>query len=141
MVKHKKLLFLLIILISIVIYIAYIQGVFVSISLEKQELTETKIVNYDQLYWIERDQSELADKIMLDKTRIWLAKEIQTGAQKVRFNWDYMIDNPQYDLIEIMLPTTRYIDKNGKIIEFISGKGIITKVHSEKGWESYKTNQ
>jgi len=39
---------------------------------------------------------------------------------------DFMLDNPEYDLAKI---------------EFISDKGIITKVHSENGWEDFKNHK
>jgi len=103
-------------------------------SLKKQELSITKIVSHDELYWVERNQRRLADKM---SGKNWLSQEIQEGAVKLRFNLDFMEDHPEYDLIEIKLPTTRYKDKN-KLIEFISDKGVITKVHSENGWGKFK---
>ncbi|GBF12549.1 hypothetical protein TEPIDINF_000694 [Tepidibacillus infernus] len=131
--KRIKFLILLIAIGSLTIYIFYIQGVFEKISLEKQETVETKVVSNDELYQIRRNQYELSDEVMLKKTRIWLAKEIQIGASRIGFNFDFMTDHPEYDLIEISFPTTKYIDDD-QVIKFFSDKGVITKVHSEEGW-------
>ncbi|KXG43329.1 hypothetical protein TEPIDINF_000695 [Tepidibacillus infernus] len=50
--------------------------------------------------------------------------------------YDFMYDNPQYDLIEIKYPFLQYIDVNdeGEDIKFVTGRGILTKVHSSSGW-------
>ena len=44
-----------------------------------------------------------------------------------------MIDHPEYDLVEFEFPLTIYLDS----IEFISGKGVITKVQTKDGWKDY----
>ena len=140
-IMKKKFLLLFVIIGFLAIYILYIQGIFEKISLEKQELTITKVVSYDELYSIERNQRDLSNEVMLEKTRIWMAKEIQKGELELVNNRYFMIDHPEYDLFEIEFPVTQYIDNNGNIIEFISDKGVITKVHSEEGWEDLKTKQ
>lgn len=126
----KKSHFLLLVIVGFVlIFFPNMREVFEKMQFKKQELTVTKVLSHDELYWIERNQRELANKI-LDKD--WLAKEIREGAVKLRFNLDFMEDHPEYDLIEIRLPTTRYKNKDN-VIEFISDEGVVSKVHSENG--------
>lgn len=50
--------------------------------------------------------------------------------------YEYMGANPQYDLIEIKYPYLKYFDVNaeGEDLTFITGIGIITKMHTNNGW-------
>lgn len=108
-------------------------------SLEKQELTETLVVDYDELYWIERNQRELAGKMKSDEDRKWLSEEIQEATVKLRYTLDFMVDHQEYDQIEVELPVTKYVDGDD-VIEFYSDEGVITRVHSESGWKDFKNN-
>ncbi|MBM6619438.1 hypothetical protein [Bacillus suaedaesalsae] len=105
---------------------------------EKHEETVTKIVSYDELYWMERNQRELANKLSeennIAKTMI---EEIREGSVMLRFNLDFMEDHPEYDLVEFEFPITKY-KKERTSIEFFNDEGKITKVHSVNGdWEVY----
>lgn len=106
---------------------------------EKQESTVTKVVSFDELYWIERDQRKLSHELRSVKNKGWLAREVLNGAIQIGFNQDFMLDHPEYDLIEIQFPITRYED-DGNVIEFISDEGVIIKVRSNNEWESLKNN-
>lgn len=104
---------------------------------EKEEETVTKVVSFDDLYWIERNQRELADKLIEENKSKTIVEEVQEGASMVRFNLDFMTDHPEYDVVEIEFPVTEYI-VNSTTIEFMSDEGVIKRVHSEKdGWKDY----
>jgi len=61
-----------------------------------------------------------------------------SGLNWVRSQYDYMYDHPQYDLIEITYPYLEYYNVNGsKEIRFVTGKGILNRVHvAGGGWIS-----
>jgi hypothetical protein len=58
-----------------------------------------------------------------------------SGLNWIREQYDFMYDNPEYDLIEIKYPYLEYLDigTTGKNIRFVTGKGILTKVHVKGG--------
>lgn len=103
------------------------------ISLEKQEFITIKVVSYGELSWLHSNQSKLKNELRLERTTIWLANEILIGSHKMMNNVYFVDNHPKYDLIEIKLPTTKYIDGNN-VIEFFSDEGVITKLHSGNGW-------
>lgn len=131
--RNLRFLFIFIIIGSVLIYIAYIQGLFVRISLEKQEFITIKVVSYNELSRMHANQSKLKNELRSEKTTIWLANEILIGSHKMMNNVYFMDNNTKYNLIEIKLPTTRYVDDNN-VIEFFSDEGVITKLHSGNGW-------
>ncbi|MBN8203902.1 hypothetical protein [Bacillus sp. NTK034] len=45
----------------------------------------------------------------------------------------FMEDNPKYDLMEVELPFIEYT-VDGKRIRFVTGRGVIKRVHSGSGW-------
>ncbi|UYZ12661.1 hypothetical protein A6764_17900 [Brevibacillus sp. WF146] len=62
-----------------------------------------------------------------------LEQMVYKGYWELGYMEDFLVDNPQYDRMEIELPFIEF-DVNGKVIRFISGKGIIKRVHSKSGW-------
>lgn len=44
--------------------------------------------------------------------------------------YDFMYDNPDYDLIEVTLPFLEFVEEGFRIV---TGIGIVTKVHSSSG--------
>ncbi len=48
----------------------------------------------------------------------------------------FMKINSEYDLIEIEYPYLKYfdVDDNGEDIKFVTGKGLLKRVHSSSGW-------
>ncbi|SHK61471.1 hypothetical protein [Paramaledivibacter caminithermalis] len=45
--------------------------------------------------------------------------------------YDFLYDNPEYDLVEVKLPFLEFIDEGFRIVQ---GEGIVTKVHAGSGW-------
>ncbi|MFD1738726.1 hypothetical protein ACFSCX_19605 [Bacillus salitolerans] len=58
------------------------------------------------------------------------------GRDWLREMYDFMYDNPQYDLIEIEYPFLEYLDVNsdGEDIKFVTGIGLLKRVHTSGGW-------
>ena len=58
------------------------------------------------------------------------------GRDWLREMYDFMYDNPKYDLIEIEYPYLKYIDVNsdGEDITFVTGRGLLKRVHTSGGW-------
>ncbi|MEK4397023.1 hypothetical protein [Bacillus sp. FSL K6-2860] len=46
---------------------------------------------------------------------------------------DFLTKNKRYDLIDVQLPFIEYKVK-GKRIRFVTGKGVVKRVHSKTGW-------
>ncbi len=58
---------------------------------------------------------------------------VYSGYWHLGYMDDFMVDHPNYDLIEMELPFLEYtVDKEP--IRFIQGKGMITRVHTKNGW-------
>ncbi|MBB6218872.1 hypothetical protein HNQ80_005047 [Anaerosolibacter carboniphilus] len=45
--------------------------------------------------------------------------------------YDFMYDNPQYDLVEVKLPFLEFVDEGFRIVQ---GNGLVTRIHSGSGW-------
>jgi hypothetical protein len=70
---------------------------------------------------------KLADRLFEENKSKAIIEKIQEGAKMVRFNLDFMIDHPEYDLVEFEFQVTKYTD-GGTTIEFIYDKGVIKRV-------------
>lgn len=62
-----------------------------------------------------------------------LQTTVYNGYWQLGYMDDFMVDNPQYSLIEIELPFLEY-NVNGSRVRFVSGKGLITRVRTSGGW-------
>lgn len=71
---------------------------------------------------------------MTVSARAVLQDMVYSGYWNLGYMDDYMVANPKYDLIQIKLPFIEYVI-DGKRIRFITGKGVITGVHSGSGWQ------
>lgn len=106
-------------------------------SYEKQTKTVTKVVSHDDMYWIERNQRSLVKKLQEENTSDAIIEEVQQGVEMIRSNLDFMVDHPEYDLVEIEFPVNKYIDSHTEF-EYMSDMGVIKRVHSEEnGWQDY----
>ena len=134
--KKSLLIFLLIIVMVLIVCLPMIQNIFTKISIKntKKETTVTKTLSHDELYHLERNQRELANKLISENKRKWLGEEILQGALDIGFNIDFMTDHPEYDLVKINFQIVKY-SVNGKTIKFITRKGKIIQVHSKDGWK------
>lgn len=116
----------------------FLAFIFTLIFLPSEKRTEkyvTKIVTKDDLYWLERNQRELANDLREENQS--LSDEMLKAAIDMYSNLDIMVDNPHYNQLEIKLPLITY-EKNGETIEFFTGKGEILRVHTKDGWSDYK---
>ncbi|MBG9942093.1 hypothetical protein ABE237_12365 [Brevibacillus formosus] len=62
-----------------------------------------------------------------------LESMVKAGYWELGYMEDYLVDNPRFNRMEIELPFIEY-NVNGETIRFITGKGIILRVHNGSGW-------
>lgn len=68
---------------------------------------------------------------MFSSEKEQLKSLVYEGYWQLGYLEDFLVDNPQYDQIEVNLPFIEYPDQG---VRFISGKGVVTRVHSGTGW-------
>lgn len=59
-----------------------------------------------------------------------LQSMVYSGYWNLGYLEDFLVDNPGYDLIEINFP---FIEYETAGVRFITGKGVVTRVHSASG--------
>lgn len=62
-----------------------------------------------------------------------LDKLVKNGYFEMGELKEFLHKNKKYDLIDVQLPFIEYKVK-GKRIRFVTGKGVIKRVHSKSGW-------
>lgn len=60
-----------------------------------------------------------------------LQSMVNTGYWELGYLEDFLVDHPQYDLIEVNLP---FIEYETAGVRFITGRGAVTRVHTSGGW-------
>ncbi|MFD1738841.1 hypothetical protein ACFSCX_20190 [Bacillus salitolerans] len=63
------------------------------------------------------------------------SEENTKSTSVLRFSLYYLKDHPEFEEIEMKIPTTRY-NVDGENIVIISGKGEIIKVNMDGEWKS-----
>ncbi|MBL4986945.1 hypothetical protein [Bacillus safensis] len=58
---------------------------------------------------------------------------VYNGYWQMGYLEDFLTKNKKYDLIDVQLPFIEYKVK-GKRIRFVTGKGVVKRVHSKSGW-------
>ena len=58
---------------------------------------------------------------------------VYEGYWQMGYLESFLMDNPNYDMMEVLLPFIQYQPSNGTI-RFVTGAGVITRVHSGSGW-------
>ncbi|OUZ06698.1 hypothetical protein [Bacillus pumilus] len=62
-----------------------------------------------------------------------LKQLVHDGYWEMGYLEDFLTKNKRYDLIDVQLPFIEYKVK-GKRIRFVTGKGVVKRVHSKTGW-------
>ncbi|MBR0579159.1 hypothetical protein P9F86_19080 [Bacillus altitudinis] len=62
-----------------------------------------------------------------------LDKLVKNGYYEMGDLQEFLHENKKYDLIDVQLPFIEY-KVNGKRIRFVTGTGVIKRVHSKSGW-------
>ncbi|OLP63623.1 hypothetical protein BACPU_29850 [Bacillus pumilus] len=62
-----------------------------------------------------------------------LKELVYNGYWQMGYLEDFLTKNKRYDLIDVQLPFIEYKVK-GKRIRFVTGKGVVKRVHSKTGW-------
>ncbi|MGZ9869904.1 hypothetical protein ACU3L3_15960 [Priestia endophytica] len=58
---------------------------------------------------------------------------VYEGYWQMGYLEDYLADHPKYDQLDVLLPFIEYT-VDGKRIRFVTGKGVVKRVHSKTGW-------
>jgi len=68
---------------------------------------------------------------MIPSEKAVLQSMVYSGYWNLGYIEDFLVDNPGYDLVEVNLP---FIDYTTVGCRFITGSGVVTRVHSGSGW-------
>jgi hypothetical protein len=139
--KNKKTVFIILafsLLIGIIFYSPTIIAHFNKYLLDrnKEVVTETKVMSFDEFYTIVFKQMKLAQRLESSTKYSLVGKEVRDGYEEVSLTLHFLHEHPEIKNIKIELPITRY-QNNEETIEFISGQGNILEVYSKGKWEPY----
>ncbi|MBY9081143.1 hypothetical protein D3C81_1520540 [compost metagenome] len=67
---------------------------------------------------------------LVENDKAVLQSMVYSGYWNLGYLEDFLVDNPNYDLIEVTLP---FIEYETKGVRFITGKGVVNRVHSTSG--------
>lgn len=68
---------------------------------------------------------------MIPSEKDVLQSMVYSGYWNLGYIEDFLVDNPGYDLVEVNLPFIEYVTEG---VRFITGKGVVTRVHLGSGW-------
>lgn len=68
---------------------------------------------------------------MIQSEKDILKSMVYSGYWNLGYIDDFLVDNPGYDRVEVNLPFIEYTTVG---VRFITGKGVVTRVHSGSGW-------
>lgn len=68
---------------------------------------------------------------MVPSEKSILKEIVYDGYWNLGYIEDFLVDNPDYDMLEVNLPFIEYEDAG---VRFITGRGAVTRVHTHGGW-------
>lgn len=68
---------------------------------------------------------------MTQSAKYNLGLQVNDGFYGLSSIRDYLANNPEYDSLEVNLPFIDFIDEGTR---FVTGYGVVTRVHSGTGW-------
>ena len=102
----------------------------------KEVTTETKVVNFKEIYEVLYHQRELAAELEDSKVYHLIGDEVRKGADEAGVYEGLLHKNDVTTSIKVKLPIAKYEDDD-KTIEFISGEGEVLEIFENGKWKEF----